>query len=87
MPYLVDWETGVFASTQEMRALFEEADVLSAERIITYCGGGGCATTGAFALALLGYTRVAMYNNNLYEWGADPTLPMADPSRADGEPA
>ena len=69
MPYLVDWETGVFASAQEMQARFEQADVLSAERIITYCGGGGCATTVAFALALLGYTRVAMYDNSLYEWG------------------
>ncbi len=81
MPALVDWETGVFASAEDMQAHFEQADVLSAESVITYCGGGGCASTDAFALALLGHTRVAMYDNSLFEWGADPSLPMTDPGR------
>jgi thiosulfate/3-mercaptopyruvate sulfurtransferase len=80
MPGLVDWETGVFASAEEMQTQFEPHDVLYADSVITYCGGGGCATTDAFALALLGYTQVAMYDNSLYEWGADPSLPMTDPS-------
>jgi thiosulfate/3-mercaptopyruvate sulfurtransferase len=78
MPDLVDWDTGVFATAEEMRAQFENAKVLSADSIITYCGGGGCATTDAFALALLGYTRVKMYDNSLFEWGADASLPMTD---------
>lgn len=85
MPALVDWETGVFASAEEMQAQFEQADVLGAESVITYCGGGGCATTDAFALALLGYTRVAMYDDSLYEWGSDPSLPMTDPSSEQDE--
>jgi len=80
MPDLVDLNTGVFASAEAMRAHFGRADVLSADRVIIYCGGGGCATTAGFALALLVYTNVAIYDNSLFEWGADPSLPMTDPS-------
>ena len=65
---------------------FCTSGVLAADSVITYCGGGGCATTDAFALALLGYTRVAMYDNSLYEWGADPSLPMTDPSSRQDTP-
>jgi len=86
MPTLVDWDTGVFASAEAMQAHFAQAGVLSATRVITYCGGGGCATTDGFALALFGYTRVAVYDNSLYEWGADPSLPMTDPSSEQGKP-
>ena len=80
MPELVDRETAMFADAQTMEARFREAGVLAADSIITYCGGGGCATTDGFALALLGYTNVAMYDNSLFEWGTDPALPMTDPS-------
>ncbi len=69
-----------------MKAHFEKADVLTAESVITYCGGGGCASTDSFALALLGYTSVAMYDNSLYEWGPDPSLPMTDPSSGQDKP-
>jgi len=79
MTELVDWKTGVFASADEIKAHFEKAGVLAADRVITYCGGGGCATTDGFALALLGLTNVAMYDNSLWEWGNDPALPMTDP--------
>jgi len=80
MPALVDRESGVFASAQEMQSIFEQNNILNAERVITYCGGGGCATTDGFALALLGYTSVAMYDNSLFEWGTEPSLPMTDPN-------
>lgn len=80
MPELVDWETGMFADADTIKAHFDKAGVLAAERVITYCGGGGCATTDGFALALLGRTNVAMYDNSLWEWGTDATLPMTDPS-------
>ena len=79
MPELVDRNTGVFMDAQRMEVLFRDAGVLSADSVITYCGGGGCATTDGFALALLGYTRVAMYDNSLFEWGADPSLPITNP--------
>ena len=79
---LVDQDTGVFASADALRAHFEQAGVLSAENVITYCGGGIAATVDAFALALLGHTNVAVYDGSLLEWVADASLPMTDPSCA-----
>jgi thiosulfate/3-mercaptopyruvate sulfurtransferase len=77
---LVDRDTGQFASAEDLRAHFEQAGVLSAENVITYCGGAIAATVDAFALALLGFTNVAVYDGSLFEWVADPSLPMTDPS-------
>jgi thiosulfate/3-mercaptopyruvate sulfurtransferase len=82
MHVLVDRETGVFASADDIRAHFERAGALPARRVITYCGGAIAATVDAFALALLGYTDVAVYDGSLNEWGLDPSLPMTDPSSA-----
>ena len=79
---LVDQNTGVFASAEDIRAHFEQVDVLSAKNVITYCGGAIAATVDAFALALLDYTNVAVYDGSLFEWVADPSLPMTDPSSA-----
>lgn len=79
MHNLVDGDDGTFVSAEEMRRLFEEAGALPAERVITYCGGGIAATVDAFALALLGHANVAVYDNSLFEWTADPSLPMTDP--------
>ncbi len=44
--------------------------------VITYCGGGIAASVTFFALRLLGRDKVALYDNSLLEWSADPTRPM-----------
>ena len=82
MHMLVDRDTGVFASADDIRGHFERAGAISAKKVITYCGGAIAATVDAFALALLGYTNVAVYDGSLNEWGLDPSLPMTDPSSA-----
>ena len=79
---LVNQDTGVFASSDALRAHFEQAGVLAADHVIAYCGGAIAATVDAFALALLGHTNVAVYDGSLLEWAADASLPMTDPSRA-----
>ncbi|MCP5265684.1 MAG: sulfurtransferase [Burkholderiaceae bacterium] len=79
---LVDLDTGVFVGADMMRERFERDGVLSSEKVITYCGGAIAATVDAFALALLGYTEVSVYDGSLFEWAADPALPMTDPSGA-----
>ena len=48
-----------------------------AEPVITYCGGGIAASVTFFALRLLGRDKVALYDNSLLEWSADPARPMA----------
>ena len=46
------------------------------EPVITYCGGGIAASVTLFALRLLGRDKVALYDNSLLEWSADPARPM-----------
>ena len=83
---LVDQDTGLFASANDMRVHFEKAGALSVDKVITYCGAGIAATVDAFALALLGHANVAVYDNSLFEWAADQSLPMTAQSSARGKP-
>lgn len=69
-------ETGAYLPSSELRRLFEAKKSDQAQQIITYCGGGINATNDAFALALLGYNNVAIYDGSMNEWGNDPSLPI-----------
>jgi len=71
---LLDPATGAFASPEKMRALLEP--VARDRKVITYCGGGIAASTALFALRLLGHRDLALYDNSLLEWSADPEMPM-----------
>jgi thiosulfate/3-mercaptopyruvate sulfurtransferase len=50
--------------------------IASDERIILYCGGGVTAAGTALVLTLLGARNVSIYDGSLFEWSADPGLPM-----------
>jgi thiosulfate/3-mercaptopyruvate sulfurtransferase len=69
-------EDGTLRSTDELRQSFEQAGIVPENKVVAYCGGGIAATLDAFALALLGNKGVAVYDNSLSEWAADPSLPM-----------
>jgi len=72
---LVDEATHRYRPLDELRAAF--ADVAGGgARVITYCGGGIAASSDALVLHLLGRDDVAIYDNSLSEWAADPRLPM-----------
>lgn len=73
---LTDREDKTFKPAGDLRSSFERVGVLESERIITYCGGGISATTDAFALLLLGYEDVAVYDGSMSEWARDPSLPL-----------
>ncbi|HET9903144.1 MAG TPA: sulfurtransferase [Xanthobacteraceae bacterium] len=60
----------------ELRRRFAAVGALDASRCILYCGGGISATGNAFALSLLGYAAITVYDGSLNEWGSDPALPM-----------
>ncbi|MHA6626323.1 sulfurtransferase [Pseudonocardia sichuanensis] len=74
--HLVDRETHRYLPLADLRERFDAASASSAERVITYCGGGVAGASAAFALTLLGFPRVAVYDGSLNEWSADPALPM-----------
>lgn len=73
---------GCFLPAAALRAALDRAGLLDRSRVITYCGGGIAATVDAFALALLGYENVSVYDASLFEWSNDPALPMTNPSAA-----
>jgi thiosulfate/3-mercaptopyruvate sulfurtransferase len=52
------------------------APVLTAPRVVSYCGAGIAAASDALALTLLGHTNVAVYDGSLSEWAADPDAPL-----------
>ena len=74
---LVDPQTLRWKPLAELRERFGELRLDDPQApVITYCGGGIAASVTFFALALLGHRNVALYDNSLLEWSADPTRPM-----------
>ncbi len=80
MSGFVTGNTARFREADEIESLLRDSGLLTAPRVITYCGGAIAATVDAFALALFGHDDVAVYDGSLMEWTADPQLPMTDPS-------
>ncbi len=73
---LHDPETGIYATVETLGDIFDRAGVREAKHILTYCGGGINASLNTFALALLGYDNVSIYDGSMNEWGNDETLPV-----------
>ena len=65
-----------FLPAEEMQALLSEAGVTPNARAITYCQGGIRAAHTAFALALLGYEDVRVYDGSMYEWANREDTPL-----------
>jgi thiosulfate/3-mercaptopyruvate sulfurtransferase len=76
VPYhsLLEPTTNRLAGTVTLRDAFEPE--LSAPQVITYCGGGVAASLAALALHVAGHDNVAIYDGSLFEWCADPSLPL-----------
>jgi 3-mercaptopyruvate sulfurtransferase SseA len=56
--------------------LVTEKGLRRSQRIVTYDGTGVGAAKAAFALALLGFTNVAVYDAGWAEWGERLDLPL-----------
>ena len=69
-------EEGCFRDVDGLRTALEAKGLLSAPRVISYCGGGISATIDAFACLLAGQERVAVYDGSMSEWVRDESLPM-----------
>jgi len=74
--HLIDPDTGLYRPLDD---LARAAAAVGADRyrhLITYCGGGIAASTVHFALEMLGYTDLSLYDASLNEWANRPDLPM-----------
>ncbi|MCF6196498.1 MAG: sulfurtransferase [Emcibacter sp.] len=73
---LYDQDTGVYLPHPALRTVFEKAGCCTNNEIIIYCGGGINATLDAFALMLIGYENISVYDGSMCEWGNDHSLPI-----------
>jgi thiosulfate/3-mercaptopyruvate sulfurtransferase len=79
---LIDPATHAFLGSEQIRAQFAMVGTIDAQRVITHCGAGIAASSVALALTLLGVENVALYDGSMFEWAADPTLPLVTGDRA-----
>ena len=67
---------GCFKDADALREVLDANGLLSAAKVIAYCGGGISATIDAFACLLCGQEQVTVYDGSMAEWVRDESLPM-----------
>ncbi len=65
-----------YLTAEDLQKNFDSVNVGKSNKVITYCGAGIAAANNAFALKLLGYENIAVYDGSMFEWGNDSFLPM-----------
>jgi thiosulfate/3-mercaptopyruvate sulfurtransferase len=65
-----------FADPDSVHHALTEAGLLSAPRVVAYCGGGISATIDAFACLLMGHPDVTVYDGSMSEWVRNADLPL-----------
>ena len=73
---LINPQTGRLRPMEDLATIFAAAGLEEPQVIVPYCGGGIAASTVFFALQLLGYDNVRLYDGSLLEWGGDASRPM-----------
>ena len=71
-------DNGHFKDADALRAALDAKGLLTAPKVISYCGGGISATVDALACLLVGQSNVAVYDGSMAEWVRDDSLPMGD---------
>lgn len=70
-------EDGTMRAPEQIRQLFEMAQVDLNKPVVTTCGSGVTACILALGLATAGYERAAVYDGSWTEWSLTPDTPVA----------
>ncbi len=68
---LVDQKTGCLRKPEDLLQLFKEHGIKGDKPVITTCGSGVTACAIAFALNILGFQNVSVYDGSWAEWGQE----------------
>jgi len=68
-------EIKTFLDAPALEKLFSDAQISPEQEVVTYCQIGMRAADLYFALRLLGYARVRLYDGSWQEWSVLPDLP------------
>lgn len=69
-------EIKTFLHAAELEKLFAQAQVARDHEVVTYCQAGVRAAAVYFALRLLGFERVRVYDGSWQDWSSATTLPV-----------
>jgi thiosulfate/3-mercaptopyruvate sulfurtransferase len=72
-------DKGFFKSSDDLRKLYADRNILPGTEVIPYCQGGYRAAHTYMALRLIGYPRVRNYLGSWGEWGSRLDLPIEHP--------
>lgn len=78
---ILDANTGLLKSKEELRALFDEAGIDWHKPVITSCGSGVTAAGLTLAFALLGKTDVHLFDGSWTQWGSSDAPIETGPAR------
>jgi thiosulfate/3-mercaptopyruvate sulfurtransferase len=68
---LVSHETGKILPENQLCEIFDKAGIKAGDSVIASCGSGVTACSIAFALYVLGWKDVAVYDGSWAEWGQE----------------
>ena len=69
-------EDGTYKSPEAIKALFAGIGVDFSQPLIGTCGSGVTSAVLAFAAAMIGHPKMAIYDGSWSEWGASATNPV-----------
>ena len=69
-------EDGTYKSPEAIKAAFDAIGIDLSQPVIGTCGSGVTSAVLAFAAALIGHPKMAIYDGSWSEWGASATNPV-----------